>query len=115
VNINDQPIIVTNLTEEEASSVYHYFHRKFGWGGYHFDSSDIASAWEYQQEVYNNGLVAGGEAPIRDITEEDIDNMLITRDWVKYLPDALGLEGGQLVQEMVEGYINEITKKEAQQ
>jgi hypothetical protein len=111
----DQPIIITNLTEDEAISVYHYFHRKFGWGGYHFDSSDIESAWEYQQEVYNDGLVTGGEAPIRDIALGDIDNMLKTRDWLKYLPDALGVEGNWVVQQMVEQYINEITKKEAQQ
>lgn len=108
MNITDQPVIIANLTEAEASDVYHFFHTKFSWAGHHFDTSDIESAWQYQQEEYNEGLVAGGEAPIRDITDEDIEHLTHTRDWLKYLSYRMCEDGGELVQEMVEEYINNL-------
>ena len=99
MNITDQPVIIANLTEAEASDVYHFFHSKFGWAGYHFDSSDIESAWQYQQE---------DDDTLRDITDEDVHLMMNTRDWGRYVSDSACTAGNEVIEQLVTEYINNL-------
>ena len=96
---HDQPVIIANLTEAEASDVYHFLHSKFAWTGYHFDSSDIESAWEYQQE---------DDDTLRNITDEDVHLMMNTRDWGRYVSDSACTAGNEVVEQLVTEYINNL-------
>lgn len=103
MNITDQPVIIANLTEAEANDVYHFFHKKFGWAGHHFDSSDIESAWEYQQE---------DDDTLRDITDEDVLLMMNTRDWVRYVSDSACEAGNERIEQLVTEYINNLGEQQ---
>ena len=109
-----ESFIPANLTEDEASDVYHFLHRKFGWVGHHFCKEDIVTAWEEQQEAYNERLVAAGEVPIRDITDADTQALSKTREWLKYLPDNMSEEGMTVVQHLVGKYIDGVLAEETQ-
>ena len=97
---HNQPVIIANLTEAEASSVFHFFHSKFGWAGYHFDSSDIESTWGYLQEYDNPTL--------RNITDEDVHLMMNTRDWGRYVSDSACTAGNEVIEQLVTQYINNL-------
>lgn len=99
MNITDQPVIPANLTEDEAGDLYQFFHRKFGWAGGHFDSSDIESAWEYQQE---------DDDTLRNITDEDVHLMMNTRDWGRYVSDSACTAGNEVIEQLVTIYIDKL-------
>lgn len=99
----DRPITLSDLTEDEAGDVYQFLHRKFNWAGYHFVKGDIESAWETEQDYRN----VDAETPLRDITDADVEAMTSGRDWHKWLPEALGLEGMQAVEQIVCDYIKQ--------
>ena len=102
----DQPITLSDLTEDEASDVYQFLHRKFNWAGYHFVKDDIVSAWEQEQD-YRNVDAEEDATPLRDITDADVEAMTSGRDWHKWLPDAICLEGMQAVEQLVCDYITQ--------
>lgn len=104
---HDQPIVIANLTEAEASSVFHFFHSKFGWAGYHFDSSDIESTWGYEQEYRRMGAT-----PLRDITDEDVHLMMNTRDWGRYVSDSACTAGNEVIEQLVTEYINKLGEQQ---
>lgn len=101
---HDQPVIPANLTEEEAGDLYQFFHSKFGWAGGHFDSSDIESAWVYQQEY--------DDPTLRDITDEDVHLMMNTRDWGRYVSDSACTAGNEVIEQLVSQYVNNLGEEQ---
>ena len=101
-----QSFIPANLTEEEAGDVYRWMRVKFNWAGTYFSTYDIESAWEQEQD-YRNVDAEEDATPLRDITDADIAVMTSGRDWHKWLPDAICLEGMQTVEQIVCAYIKQ--------
>jgi hypothetical protein len=85
--------IVKTITEEQASDLFYLFQVKFNWEGTYFSQEDIVNYWEETHDNEAEGYFS--------LSQDQIDKVMATRIWSKYLEDALIREGSEVVADAV--------------
>ena len=79
---------IETITEKDAIDFCIKMQKKYRWVMPIYTRQDIIDNWYYGTEV-------------RRPSEEQINNVLSSRSWVKHMEDAMYLEGSQMLNEII--------------
>jgi len=85
--------IAKKITEEQASDLFYLFQVKFNWEGTYFSQEDIVNYWEETHDNEAEGYFS--------LSQDQIDKVMATRIWSKYLEDALIREGSEVIRDAI--------------